>query len=534
MFNIDSTYLQIFLGVISALILFLYAIDNLSSEFQKLASDKFRKVIAVLAKNRFTGMLVGAISTAIIQSSSAVSVIAVVLVNTGVISFRNSLGIIFGTNIGTTVTAQLALISSTALAPILIILGTFFGLIGKKFKLVSKPIFFLGFILFTLNLLSGAIIPLRDNPEVINLFAQISHPIIAYLVSAAFTMMVQSSSVTSGIIVILAMGGLIPIEVAIPMMLGTNLGSSTTALIASTKMNLYAKRAGFSKFLFCLIGTVIFMIFLSPFTILVTSIVDGPAVQAAVSHLLFNVLNALIFLTFLTPFEKLVTKIIKGDEEEVLFKPKFLDGGKGSSKEQIKNIKKELIYSVENTVKIYEEAIGVYYHHNQKTIMNIQKLETLNDFLDDEITSAIVDLSKNKLSKVDAHTSVLLVKISNTIEQIGDLGQDFSNIFVRMHELGISSKDVCIEQLGTVHSKLLDLIRALQPLIEEPSNDGLKYLKSMENAVYSDIQSQFDLHVIKLQQGDGYNGNVFVDGISVIELSASKVREIRKLLQNSL
>lgn len=531
MLNIDPVYLQIFFGIVSALILFLFAIENLSHEFQTLASEKFRDLIARLSRNRFMGTLVGAISTAVIQSSSAVSVIAVILVNTGVISFRNSLGVIFGTNIGTTITAQLALVSSSLLGPILILIGTILKFAGKKFKLVGKPIFFLGFILFTLNLLSSTIAPLSENREIIELFGTLSNPLIAYSVSALFTAIIHSSSVTSGIVVILALEGLIPIEVAIPMILGANLGSSLTSFVASSRLSIHSKRAGVANVLFNLMGSVVFMIFLPYYIDLLSFFVKGVAQQTALAHILFNIINTTVFLILLTPFEKLILKLMPGDEEEVLFKPKYINGENENPKTQIQNIKRELVYSIENTTKIYEEAIGIYYHPDQHSLMKIAKLESLNDYLDDQITNAIVKLAKNKLSIVDAHSSVFLVKISNTIEQIGDLGQDFSDIFTRMHELGFDNRDVCVEQLSVLHSKYLDLLRDVIPLILEPSGEKIEGIKRMELEMTSLIKENFDIHVKKLQQEDDYNGNVFVDAISILELATAKVRSIRKLME---
>ena len=531
MFDIDPVYVKILLGVVSALILFLYAIESLSHEFQALASEKFRNLIAKASRNRFLGTLVGAISTAVIQSSSAVSVITVILVNTGVISFRNSLGILFGTNIGTTITAQLVLVSSTVLAPILIIVGTVLKFAGKKFKLIGKPIFFLGFILFTLNLLSSAIAPLSENSQVAAAFANLSNPFIAYSFSALFTAIIHSSSVTSGIVVILAMQGLIPIEVAISMILGANLGSSITAYLASSRLSLHAKRSGLANVMFNLLGTTLFMFLLTPFISLLSSITDGVAKQAALAHILFNVINGGIFLLLLTPFEKLIIKLIPGDEQEVLFIPKYLNEQNESPRNQIQNIKREIVYSIENTIQIYQEAIGIYYNSSKQSLMKIEKLEALNDYLDDEITKAIVKLAKNKLSIVDAHSSVLLVKISNTIEQIGDLGQDLSDVFTRMHELGFSNKDVCIDQLSAIHTEYLDLLKELIPLILEPTEEKIKEIRKMEVSLTSHIQEHFDIHVVKLQEEDDYNGNVFVDAISILELATSKVRSIRKLFE---
>ena len=481
---LDFTYFQIFLGVISALVLFLYAIDNLSNELQSLASEKFRTVLSKVVKNKYAGALVGIVATAITQSSTVVIVTVMTLVNTGVISFRNSLGVMLGSHIGTTLTAQLALVNSAAIASILIIIGFVLELLGKKFRYVSKPIFFLGLILFSLHLVSLSIEPLRENPEIMQLFSHLSNPILAYFASAIFTIIVQSSSVSTGMIVILASGGMVPIEVAIPMILGANMGTSFTALILSLKLNLYARRAGIANFLVNFLGTLLFMIFLNPFTSLMTSIATGAGQQVALAHLLFNLFSAVIFLLLLKPFEKLIVKIVKGQEEEILFETKYIDEDQSKNlQSRIKDIKKELAYSIESTIKIYQKAVSAFYNTNKLTLMEIHKLETLNDFLDDEITKAIISLSKFKLSEKDAQRTVALVKISNTIEQLGDLGKDFSQIFERVHDLGIEEKDVNIEKLVDIHNRLMELFRIIEKAILGATEQELMDIKLKEEEI---------------------------------------------------
>lgn len=526
-----SSYVQIVLGLLSALILFLYAIESLGKEFQEMASEEFRKKISKVVKNRYSGALIGALSTAVVQSSSAITSIAVLLVNTGIISFRNSLGVIFGSSIGTTVTAQLALLSSSAVAPVLIIVGFLSKFAGKRLRLISKPIFFLGVILFSLSLLSSAIEPLKQNPEFVKLFSYLSSPLIAYTASCLFTMLIHSSSITSGIVVVLAQSGVISIEVAIPMILGANLGTSITTIIASSGLNLYARRAGFANFLFKVIGTLLFMIFVKEFILLLQLITNDPAQQAAMGHLIFNVINSVIFLLLLKPFEKLVCLIIRGNEEEILFETKYLHGnGNRKVAEVMGDIRKELAYSIENTIKIYQKAISIFYNPAGIVLMDIQKLETLNDFLDDEITSTIVSISKNKLSEKDAQKTITLVKVSNTIEQIADLGDDFADVFKRMHSLNMDKRDVNIEKLTDIHNRLIGLFRDIEIAIQGSTEQELLQIKEKEEEIYAQIRNEYNIHVSMLQQDEKYNGNIFVDAISIIELSVSKVRDIRKLL----
>ena len=526
-----TEYLQIALAFISALILFLYAIDALSKEIQDLASNKFREILGKLAKNKYLGTLFGALLTALLQSSTAVGVMTILLVNTGVISFHNSLGILFGSNIGTTVTAQLVLLDSTILAPLLMIVGLLLGAIGKKTKIISKPIFHIGFLLLSLTLISSAIEPLKSNPEVMQLFSNLSNPLVAFSVSALFTALIHSSSVTTGIIVILAQNGLIPIEVAIPMVLGANVGTNLTALIAAVRLNLFAKRVAVADFMFDAIGTFIFMFLIKPFSWSMQYLSSDPGVQTALAHLIFNVIATLIFLTFSKPFEKLVIALVKGNEEEILFKTKYLKGDeKGKPRKRINCIKLEITYSIENTIKLYQKAISLFYNPSNTTQMEISKFETLNDYLDDEITKAILQLTQVKLSPRDAHATVTLIKISNTIEQLGDLGNDLSQVFLRMHKLGMSNKEINIEKLTDIHNRLIDLFRDIEKNIITSDERKLALIKVKEEEITALINEQFDIHVLRLQKDAKYDGTIFVDAISIIESSVYKVRSIRKLI----
>ena len=528
---LNSEYLQIGLAFISALILFLYAIETLSKEFQELASTKFRDLLTKFSKNKYVGTLFGAVLTALVQSSSAVTVMVVLLVNTGAISFHNSIGILFGSNIGTTLTAQLVLIDSTMLAPLLMVIGFLINSFGKKSKIIGKPIFHIGFLLLSLSLISSAIEPLKNNPAIMPLFSNLSNPLIAYAISALFTAVVQSSSLTTGLIVILAQSGLIPIEVSIPMILGANLGTNSTALITSLKLNLFARRVAVADFLFDAIGTTIFMIFLKPFTWSIQYLASTPGSQTALAHLLFNVITTMIFLTFSKPFEQLVIKLVKGNEEEILLKTKYLNKNEhGKPKKRIRNIKMEIAYSIENTIVLFQKALSVFYNPSDTTKMEILKFESLNDYLDDEITKAILAITKMKLSPRDASTTVTLVKISNTIEQLGDLGNDFSQVFVRMHKLNIPKKEVNIEKLTDIYNRLIELFRDIEKNLIDSNEKKLLMIKKREEEITSMINEEFDIHVLRLQSEDKYDGAVFVDAISIIESSVYKVRSIRKLL----
>lgn len=528
---LQSEYLNIVLIAISSVILFLFAIESLSSQLQKVATEGFRKKISVFVKNRFSGALVGAVFTAFVQSSSAVTAIAISLVNLGVISFRSSLGIIFGSSIGTTITAQLALVSSTSIGAIILIIGFLLRFLGPKFKEISKSVFFLGFVLFALNIITTSIEPLRTNPAFVNLFSYLSNPLVSYTVSCLFTMLVHSSSITSGLLVVLVAQGIIPVEIAIPMVLGANLGTGISTFLVSKDLNLFGKRAGYANVVFRVVGTLAFMLFVPGFISLLGSLTSNPAQQVAFGHLLFNLVNSLVFLIFLTPFEKFIVKIVPGEEEEILFETKYIDMKKKKGlKGRLLDIKKEIAYSLENTQKIYKKALSMYYDPSPVTSIDIDKFETLNDYLDDEITAALLSLSEHQLDKKRAKETVTLVKVSNTIEQLGDLALDLENVFTKLHKRGISKDDVQIEKITEMFNKLMVLFDLIKEQVLSPKEKELVKVKEKEEEIYFVVNSAFNSHVQKLQEEGKYHGNTFVDSVSIIEASVSKLRDIRKLL----
>ena len=528
---LQSEYLNIVLIAISSVILFLFAIESLSSQLQKVATEGFRKKISVFVKNRFSGALVGAVFTAFVQSSSAVTAIAISLVNLGVISFRSSLGIIFGSSIGTTITAQLALVSSTSIGAIILIIGFLLRFLGPKFKEISKSVFFLGFVLFALNIITTSIEPLKTNPAFVNLFSYLSNPLVSYTVSCLFTMLVHSSSITSGLLVVLVAQGIIPVEIAIPAVLGANLGTGISTFLVSKDLNLFGKRAGYANVVFRAVGTLAFMLFVPSFISLLESLTSNPAQQVALGHLLFNLINSLVFLIFLTPFEKFIVKIVPGEEEEILFETKYIDMKKKKGlKGRLLDIKKEIAYSLENTQKIYKKALSMYYDPSPVTSIDIDKFETLNDYLDDEITAALLSLSEHQLDKKRAKETVTLVKVSNTIEQLGDLALDLENVFTKLHKRGISKDDVQIEKITEMFNKLMVLFDLIKEQVLSPKEKELVKVKEKEEEIYFVVNSAFNSHVQKLQEEGKYHGNTFVDSVSIIEASVSKLRDIRKLL----
>tara|TARA_R110001592_G_scaffold336960_1_gene622814 strand:+ start:84573 stop:86219 length:1647 start_codon:yes stop_codon:yes gene_type:complete len=297
---------QIVLAGVTAIILFVFGLENFSSEIQQVSGQRFRKFLAKATSIPLIGLLIGALVTAVIQSSSATSVIAVSLVNAGVLSFKSSVSIIFGANVGTTVTAQLVAFKLTAFAPMLIVAGFLLTLVRSRLAIFGKSIFYIGFVFFSLNLISSALQPLQQAPEFVDYLSRPHNPLIAILVGCVFTALVQSSSVTTGLVIILAQQGMISLENAVPILMGANVGTTATVMITIFKMDLAAKKTAMSHLLFNLCGVLLFLPAFLLFGDRLNQLQSDPAIALANLHLAFNLATALVFVVFLNPFTRLI------------------------------------------------------------------------------------------------------------------------------------------------------------------------------------------------------------------------------------
>ena len=302
--------LQIGMAGLTAIILFIFGLENFSAEIQQISGERFRKFLSRATSIPLLGLLIGALVTAVIQSSSATSVIAVSLVNAGVLSFKNSVSVIFGANVGTTVTAQLVAFKLTAFAPVLIILGFLLSLARTRFAIFGKSIFYIGFVFFSLNLISTAMQPLHDNPALVRYLTEPHNPLFAIAVGCLFTAVVQSSSVTTGLAIIFAQQGLLSLENAVPIIMGANIGTTATVLVTIFKMDLAAKKTALSHLLFNVGGVVLFLPLFLLYGERLNEIDAAPAIALANIHLVFNLGTSLVFIMFLGPFTRLVDLLL--------------------------------------------------------------------------------------------------------------------------------------------------------------------------------------------------------------------------------
>ncbi|MCA6066196.1 Na/Pi symporter [Chryseobacterium sp. RG1] len=293
------SYFQTLIIVFATIALFLYGLKSFSEEVKKLSTEKLQSLISKVTRYSISGFILGAVLTSIIQSSSAVSSITVALVDSGVISFVNSLSVLLGANVGSTSTAWLVTFNVGAIAPYFIILGMIISLIPSKIQLAGKSVFYFGFILFSLELISQSIEPFKTDPFIVTVLKMTDNHIIGILSGIVVTALVQSSSVTTGLAILLTQQGILNSEGAISIILGSNIGTSSTALIASLQLNKWAKLSATSNFIFNCLGVLICFPFINLLNRLTMYLSDDITYQVAYAHLLFNIFLSLLILPFI-------------------------------------------------------------------------------------------------------------------------------------------------------------------------------------------------------------------------------------------
>lgn len=297
-------------ALVAAIVLFIYGLQGFSSELQLVGGQSLRVWLARITRSRWKGFAVGALATAAVQSSSAITSLTAALVDASALSFRASLGVLLGSNVGTTATAWLVSLKLTGIGPVFIVLGALFSAMPKRFSMVGKSVFYFGLIFFALDLISAELKPLQQEPLFIEWLALAQTPWLGLVTGLVFTALVQSSSVTSGVAILLAQQGVLPAEAAIPIVVGANVGSTSTALLASVGMDSTARATAIANGLFNAIGALVYFPFLPPFSQAMVALAGEPGLAVASAHLVFNLTISLAFLLSLDWVEPLLQRLL--------------------------------------------------------------------------------------------------------------------------------------------------------------------------------------------------------------------------------
>jgi phosphate:Na+ symporter len=319
---------MIVMYLLGGLAIFLFGMDQMSDALKLLAGDGMKKVLAKLTTNRFTGAIAGAFVTSVFQSSSVTTVLVVGFISAGLMNLSQSIGVILGANIGTTITAQIIAFKITTYALVLVAVGfaLLFWCKNEKLKHYGHLIMGLGLIFFGMQVMSDGTMPLRDYEPFIEMMQQMDNPLFGIFLAAAFTAIVQSSSATTGVIIVLASQGFISLEAGIALVFGANIGTCVTAMLAAIGKPRDAVRAAVVHVLFNVIGVIIWLPFIGQLAGVVNGLGDTSR-QIANAHTLFNISNTFIFIWFTTPIAALVTRLVpeKAELEPEFARPRFLD-----------------------------------------------------------------------------------------------------------------------------------------------------------------------------------------------------------------
>ncbi len=451
--------MDIAISLIGGLGMFLYGMNVMGDGLQKAAGEKLKKIIEMLTTNRIMGVLVGTLVTAIIQSSSATTVMTIGFVNAGIMSLQQAVGVIMGANIGTTVTAQLVSFNIEKYAPIAIGIGMVFWFFTKKknIKNISEILIGFGILFVGMNFMKEAAAPVSEMSQVHDAMLYLSkNPVLGILAGFLITGTIQSSSASIGILIVLASQGLLPITAALPVLYGDNIGTCVTSLLSTIGASRNARRAAIMHLCFNVIGTLLFIIVLSkPIIALVTSI-DPTNVprQIANAHTLFNVVNVIVLLPFSTYLVKLATKLVPYTEDEDLeniHTTKFLDERILETPSiALSNTVDEVIRMASRSTRSLNsayDAVKTFSHEKREKTF---EYERMINTLQLDITNYLFALSNRNLSDIERIKADVLFHIVNDIERVGDHADNIAEISQFMEDKKVIFTEDARNELDTI------------------------------------------------------------------------------------
>lgn len=475
-------------GLGGGLALFLFGMRLMTESLKAVAGSSMKNLLARLTTNRFTAASAGAIITAVIQSSSVTTVLVVGFISAGLLTFSQSIGVIIGANIGTTITAQIIAFKVYQYGLLMIACGFLINIAAtsEKLKQWGMVILGLGLVFFGMELMSAATVPLREWPPFIDAMQNMQSPLLSILIGLLFTSIVQSSSATTGIVIVLASQGLISLETGIGLIFGANIGTCTTAILAAFGRPREAVQAAWVHVLFNVGGVLLWMFFIAQFADLVRMIspaaekltgtarlaADTPR-QIANAHTLFNVGNTFVFIWFTGPLAKLVDRVVPQRKRPKGICPLYLDEMYLEHPAMaLDQVQRELVRLAELDQKMLENAFGVATVGTQQDIRRLRKAEDDVDTLHGDIITYLAQLSQKNLVAPQSTQLHQYFAMANYLENVGDVIEN--NVLtdaVKRIRMGVTVSPATIEVLRTVHQKVcwafdraIDALRDGDPL----------------------------------------------------------------------
>ena len=519
--------------------LFLFGMELMSDSIEKVAGARLRRILEIFTTNRFMGMIVGIIFTGIIQSSSACTVMVVSFVNSGLMNLYQAAGVILGANIGTTITSQLVSFNLSKIAPLILLVGVVVMMFTKKEKVrkVAEVVVGFGILFVGLSTMSQAMANMKNEPQVVNLLMSLKNPFLATLMGFALTAIIQSSSVTVSIVLLLANQDLLPLPITLYIILGCNIGACATAMLASMTGKKDAKRAALIHLLFNIIGTVIIYIALfvagDQIVELIKSISADNGRFVANAHTLIKIAQVIMLFPFTGWLVKMTYLIVPGEDQKVGYRESY----------QLKYIGDKVVFNpatavvevikeLERMASLAEEnlnrAMNALITLDEEDIEEVYEVEKNINFLNHAITDYLVKINQTTLPIEDLNSLGALFHVVNDIERIGDHAENVADAARQRKEEGISISKEAQKELGDMLEMVNKIIRYAVEMFAKSDETHMQEIVTLEDQVDEKERELQKKHVERLTKGEcsPEAGMIFSDVVSGLERVADHATNI--------
>ncbi|SHK42463.1 Na/Pi cotransporter family protein [Desulforamulus aeronauticus] len=495
------------LNIIGGMGLLLYGMYILSEGLQKIAGKRLREALTSLTKNRIIAMGLGALVTILFQSSTATTVILVGLTSASIISLRQTLAVILGADIGTTVTAQLIALKITEISLPIVGIGATIIFFSKKhkYKRIGQVLIGFGLLFLGLKIMSDTMYPLRDDPMFSKMLLQMGDsPLMAMIVAAVFTFLVHSSAATIGIIMLLSMQHLIALEPAIYMLFGANIGTAFTAVLSSLGSSRESQRVATAHLLFKVVGVLLFLPFVTPFAELMQKITSNTGFQVANVHTFFNIVIALLFVPFVSHFARLLELIVPEKKEPGnAVTPKYLDDSLLTSPElAIGMATKEIMHISDHVTDMTKDIYPLLKSYDPDQAEKIHKKEDHIDLLSTATNKYLTHLLRQQLNKDEFNRTMGLVHIVRDYEHIGDVIE--KNLLSKAESKYVNNLDFSTEgytDIMTMHRKIIELLHVVNTGFATNSCMAAEKAKTIQEDIV-DLEFRLRMsHIARMQKG---------------------------------
>lgn len=517
------------LGLIGGLGLFLYGMTLMSDSLEKAAGAKLRGVLELFTKNRYVGIIVGVVFTAIIQSSSAATVMVVSFVNAGLMTLYQAIGVIYGANIGTTVTSQLVSFNLSQYAPVFIMAGVLMLMIFKNptVKKAGEVVIGFGILFLGISTMSSSMGALKELPAIQNLFMSLDNRFFALLLGLVITAIVQSSSVTVSIVLLLAQQGLLPLKICFFIILGCNIGACMSAMLASLSGKKNAKRAALIHLLFNVIGSIIMAVILligsNWIEALIMHISGGNLGRCvANTHTIFKVFQVIILMPFMSWIVKLTYLIVPGEDNDVEdeYEMKYIgDGDRLSSATAIPQVCSEISHMGEIAIGNLEKALDALLTKDDKAAKEVFEVEKRIDYMNKEITDYLVKANQISLPVGDRKKLGALFHVVSDIERVGDHAENIAEDVEKLIDMKEDINGMAGNEIRRMQEMTVKILHLSMDMFNLEDDSHLQEILDLENAIDAKERELQDLHVKCLTTGEcsAQVGMMFSDLASNLE-----------------